>query len=750
MSFSAGRKLLPKRTLQFTLCTTLLAFSLQAANAQQTNLPPLHTSPPVKNIAAAAAPHNLPVRKVVLYKNGIGYFEHTGTVIGNEHVTIDFTTAQLNDVLQSLTAMDLNGGHIAGAGYNSTTPLEQQLQSLALGLGVNADSNELYNAIRGAHVEVHSGSGNFTGRLLSIETLATQAKPDDNVSPPAVKRVLTVVGELGDVRTFELTPALNVRLLDAGLHQDLNRYLQMLADTHSQGLRHLTLDAIGSGTRNLLVSYISEVPVWKSTYRILVTPKASGETATLQGWAVIDNTVGSDWENVQLSLIAGAPQSFIQPLSQPYYARRPEIPLPSEAQTTPQTFESGEEGNDKVPYPPPPPSPAVSAPRVMSSYGYGAANGVGTGSGHGIGYGSGAGLLGETMSVDALADSVTPEEYQAKIAASVAPNTTTSAFDDYFEYKISQPVTIRKNESALVPILQASVPVEQVTLWSPRANNALRALWITNSSALTLDRGSFTLIENGEFAGEGLLDPIHAGEKRLLSYAVDTAVQVQQTANNHQLLRSVVLSKGVLTRHLRDYQTTDYSLHNSAAEDRTVILEQTRNGNGTWKLANENTPEETTANEWRFRIVVPAGKTVKYSVTQTHAFPNATQITRYSDNDFNLLIKSTDNNAQLTKALQPVFAARAKVADLDEQLKKLGARIGYLKTEEDRQRENIAALKDADKGAMARYINQLGVAEDEINTQQKEFDKLTLQRAAAQDALLAEIQKLDVNLKLAD
>jgi hypothetical protein len=62
----------------------------------------------------------------------------------------------------------------------------------------------------------------------------------------------------------------------------------------------------------------------------------------MQGWAVVDNTVGADWDNVQLSLVAGAPQSFIQPLSQPLYTRRPEIPIATEAQLTPQTHEAAE------------------------------------------------------------------------------------------------------------------------------------------------------------------------------------------------------------------------------------------------------------------------------------------------------------------------------------------------------------------------------------------------------------------------
>ena len=129
--------------------------------------------------------------------------------------------------------------------------------------------------------------------------------------------------------------------LDPSLEKQFASYLEIVGSAQSQQGRHLTLEDRGEGERQLQVSYISEVPVWKSTYRIVFPRSASG-SATVQGWAVVDNTVGVDWNNVQLSLVAGAPQSFIQPLSEPIYTRRPEIPIATEAQTTPQTHEAAE------------------------------------------------------------------------------------------------------------------------------------------------------------------------------------------------------------------------------------------------------------------------------------------------------------------------------------------------------------------------------------------------------------------------
>ncbi len=338
--------------MRLYLATPLALLASAAAPAPAQSAPKTLHPHPAEQISALKAA-TLPITRVALYKNGVGFFEHDGRVLGDQAVTIDFTSAQLNDVLQSLTAIDLNGGRISGAGYNSTTPLDQQLSTLPLALSADPSDVDFYNAIRGARVAVHGPGVDITGRLLSIDLRAPQPRKDNEPTPvEQERRFLTVVSDTGTARTLELTPALSVTLLDTALHTDVTRYLELLASTRNQGLRHLTLLDRGTGPRDLRVSYISEVPVWKSTYRILFTDAKAGastQQATLQGWSVVDNTTGSDWLNVHLDLIAGAPQSFIQPLCTPYYTRRPEIPLPAEAQLAPQTHESGDAPDPAAP-----------------------------------------------------------------------------------------------------------------------------------------------------------------------------------------------------------------------------------------------------------------------------------------------------------------------------------------------------------------------------------------------------------------
>src|SRR5579871_3420214 len=231
------------------ICLVSLTLSL---TAQQPAKPPLPHARSASAQSALKAPSpqpqvvkDLPVRKVVLYKNGVGYFEHAGSVTGNQRVAVDFTSAQLNDVLQSLTVLDEGGGRIGGVNYNSTTPLAEQLKSLTLGMGDDPTSTELFQALRGQRVDVTGGPGGpISGRLVSVETHTEKGTKDDTTID---RYYLTLVTATGGVRVIEVTPALSVRPVDANLQGQLDRYLELLSSTRATGLRHLTLNDVGQG-----------------------------------------------------------------------------------------------------------------------------------------------------------------------------------------------------------------------------------------------------------------------------------------------------------------------------------------------------------------------------------------------------------------------------------------------------------------------------------------------------------------------
>jgi hypothetical protein len=683
--------------------------------------------------AAETAAEKLPVRRVVLYKNGVGYFEHSGRIHGSQDLKIDFTSSQLNDVLKSLTVLDLNGGRISGVGYNSVAPLAEQLKSLRLPLDESATLEGFLGALRGAPVEVRTGAAVFNGRLLSVEEKTTHKGQEE--TGKALE--LSVIGEGGTLRTFMLGSGVSVRVADRDLGEEIAKYLSLVNSARDQDLRQMNIAASGTGERNVFVSYISEVPVWKSTYRIIL-PDKPGAAPLLQGWAIVDNTVGEDWKDVELSLVAGAPQSFIQDLSRPYYTRRPVVSLPQTAMLTPQTHEGTMqvETVDAIAS-----ATAPGPPALLMKVGPGSVGGVAGGVVGGVPGGQAGGALG---GLAPPRDRVIRS--QLLVAENIEPGASGQDLGDLFEYNLKEKVTILKNHSALVPIINAKVKAEKVTLWSARAPRPLRALWISNSSGLTLDGGTFNVIEEGAFAGEGLIDPLKPEERRLLSYAVDQAVRVHHEDDvESRPVTHLKIANGVMveTREQRDHQR--YVIRNSDTQTRDVVIEHpVRTG---WKLAGSAKPEETSSSYYRFRVKVEPGKSAELKVDEASPMEQRVALSSVTDDQIRLWFTDRNIGSELKSALEKIVRKKNEISILDDGIQKQQTQIENINSDQNRLRENMKALKGSaeEKALLQRYTRELNDQEDNLQSARSEKSKLELQRAQGKqelDRMLQEI-KLD-------
>jgi hypothetical protein len=721
------------------------------------------SSPSTPDPVAADSSARLPVTRVILYKNGVGYFEHAGHVRGNQDVNVDFTTAQLNDVLKSLTVLDLGKGRITGVSYNSTAPLEHRLGSLRLPVGENPTTAQFLDALRGARVEVHSGSATASGRLLSIEERELQgrnnaASAEDGSEEKAGRKAtltqVSLVSDGGEVRVFDLTPATSVRVTEKDVNEEVGKYLGLVASTRDRDLRRMTISTAGNGERDLLVSYISEVPVWKSTYRIVIPNDGK---PLLQGWAIVDNTVGEDWKNVELSLIAGAPQSFVQELSQPYYTRRPVVALPENAMLTPQTHEATMETEVMNEAPPPMAGRGVigGVPGGVpgGSMG-GVVGGIGSGTGSAFGPGLGGGTGGGVVRNALPANKPAPPRPDAtEIAESLEEGTTvgqSQEVGDLFEYKLKDRVTIRKNQSALVPILQSRIDAEKVSVWNPSENSVLRALWVDNTSNLTLDGGSFNVLEGDAFAGEGLMDAIKPGEKRLLSYAADLGVLVDsKLKSDNQRVTKVIIQHGIMTQSTQERQENTYTIRNRDTGPRTVVIEHpARPG---WKLTDDDPKTaESSASFHRFRLTLEPKKTTTLVVKEYRPVTNRYMLTNVGDNEIKFFLEQKMINAEVEKALRQVLSQKNDIAVIDAVISGRRAEVTNISEDQKRVRENMKALKGSaeEKALVERYVRELNEQEDHVQALRREIADLQQKRDAAQSKLNGMIESLQMEATL--
>jgi len=694
----------------------------------------------------ASASVSLPVKKVILYKNGVGYFEHTGRVRGSQDFGIEFTTAQLNDVLKSLTLVDLNGGRIGAVRYNSVAPLDEQLRNLQIPLSEEVTSAAFLVALRGTRVEVRNGAATATGKVFSIENIEKETARGGTIHVTQLA-IVTVDGEM---RLFELGPGVVVRAAEPEIHKDLNRYLNLIGSTRSKDVRRMSVSASGSGERELMVSYISEVPVWKSTYRI-VLPRIPGKPF-LQGWAIVDNTVGEDWKDVKLSLVSGTPESFIQNISQPYYTRRPVVPLPESMMLTPQAHEASmqiaRQARMQV--------GELMAPSVVpQGMAGGVPGGVAGGSMGGVIVGviGGVGGAPPPPAKPLVETEESAEDSEVTEALSNAEaEAEGTAVGGLFEYNLKERITVLKNQSALVPIVQSPIEAEKITLVTAEESGGLsgaplRALWLRDTSGLTLDGGTFNVLEEDAFAGEGILELLHPGERRLLSYAADKAVRiVRESPAGSRMATRVTILKGVMAVHQEERDATTYIIHNADTTPRQVILEHPiRSG---WKLVGEETkPEESSATHYRFRIAVEPGKTEKFSVKESRPEVMRIYLSTLTDSQLAAFVHEGTIKPAVEEELRKTMSKKFEIFNVEQETKSREQESELIDKDQARLRENMKALRGSpeEKALLQRYTRELDAQEDRLAGLRKEISDLKAKRAELQAELDTMVMQIGVD-----
>src|SRR5262245_29107758 len=261
----------------------------------------------------------LPLSKIMLYSSGVGYFQPDGTVNNRTQLDLRMHANQINDMLKSLVVQDFGGGRISTVTYGAHDPVTKTLGSFGISLNGNPTLGQILTQVRGEPVEV-TAPNPIAGTLLGVE------KKTESIGEGAQRRTveqeyITLLTEDG-FRTLPLANVQRIKLTNAGLNAELHQALAALATNHDAQKKTLSIIFDGSGIRQARVSYLTETPVWKTTYRLVLD---EDKAPYLQGWAIVENQTPQDWRNVTLSLVSGRPISFAMDLYQPLYNPRPVV-----------------------------------------------------------------------------------------------------------------------------------------------------------------------------------------------------------------------------------------------------------------------------------------------------------------------------------------------------------------------------------------------------------------------------------------
>ena len=656
----------------------------------------------------------LPLSKIALYSSGVGYFQHDGTVNSHAQLNLRLDTNQINDMLKSLVVQDFGGGKVSTVTYGSRDPVTKTLGSFGINLNGNPTLGQILTQVRGEPVEV-TAPNPIVGTLLGVEK-KTESIGEGSQHRIVEQEYVTLLTEDG-FRSLPLANVQRIKLMNAALNAELQQALAVLATNHDAQKKTVSITFDGTGSRQVRVAYLTETPVWKTTYRLVLD---EDKAPYLQGWAIVENQTPQDWRNVKLSLVSGRPISFAMDLYQPLYNPRPIVQPEFYVNLRPQTYG---DAMDEL-------KPMASAPAARSDM-------------------KKERLLGK------LAQGFAPS--RANVAAEAAADVGIDSLEEgvasmamaedkgeLFEYRIDQPVTLAKHTSALLPIIGQTLQGHKVSLYNQRVNakHPLNGYRLKNTSPLHLMQGPLTLFDSGTYAGDARIEDLPPGQERLISYALDLKTEVEPTLEGGtQELATVSLKKGTMLISRRLVEDRTYLVKNRDAKAKTVLIEQPYRAD--WKLVEPKESTERTRDLYRFSVTVDPGKSATLRVKETFPIQESILLMNSGIDQIVYYQQAKEVSPKVKEALQRVVQLRGKLDDARAQRTRLDQRIAEITAEHARIRENMQRLQQ-NSDLYNRYVKKLDQQETELEKIRKEIESLKSTEEEHRRELQNYVMNLDV------
>jgi hypothetical protein len=735
-----------------TLSVLLIAFLCPASLFAQRRASHSSRAARSSRPGAVAEPgiETLPIRRVILYSNGVAYIERRGKVTGHAEISLQFKQSQVDDVLKSMVVLDMGHGRVGAVSYNSSAPPSARLNDIPFSIEAGTDNTDggglagVLKQLQGARVVVTTANRTATGSILTVE--ASKSQIDAN-KPPVTTHTLVIASDSGEIVSLNLGEVRAIKLADEGSRRDITQFADASASARRRDAKTIVVTSDGEGAREMMVSYTVAAPIWKTSYRVVLD--STGQPF-FQGWAIVDNVSDEDWNDVSLSMVSGTPISFVQPLQKPLYRYRPVVPIPEDLKLDPQVYEADEGG------------------------------------------GSGAGLAGAPSKLSDSVPSITPDMAQRSSTITAqqiqnlpstnrndpngyigslavgrrAPRTTPSVSNtitsgdsgveaaasgeevgDLFEYRIDQPITVRHDRSALIPILQTRMEGVSVYNESVRKDRPMGGMRLKNTSPLTLEDGAITVIDSDAYAGEALLQRLKPGETRFVSFALDLGTLVTaRLKRGREPVFMVRAVGGILEIHYHQTEEKVYTLTNQTDHPRIVYVEHPIRGN--WELTKESRePSSKTPSFYRFKVEIAPRQKVELSVEERQASYENFTVMNLTSHDIELLVTSRYIDGRLRAALDHIVEIKGRLSAIEARLTATDAEMNEISQDQGRLRENIKALKDTTEARqlLARYVSKADGQETRIEQLTTDRKNAVAERSRIQAELEGAVRALSVD-----
>lgn len=647
----------------------------------------------------AKNPITIPLKKVTLYKHGIGHFERRGKFKGPGEIELLCGPEDIDDMLKSLLVLNVEGGGIAAVTYDSAKTLPTRLSEFGFDLRKCHGLLELIAQIKGSPVTIKVGTVKIEGRVAGLDEVE-QAVGESKI----VEQQLLLYCGGSTLKRYGFSSISEIALNDPHLASEIQQQLELLFQSiRKKDRKLLKIELTEAIEREVVIAYSIPNPIWKTSYRMMVD---DGGRVLLQGTAIVDNVQDEDWNEVQIALISAAPVSFIQPLYEPVQPHRRRIQAQGHVSTGPFIAERAQNfpdsfGNDMS-------SSGAFELQIQERF---KANKsledpltqslTGTGNWRRLGP-----LPNQSREAEAVNvfDAAQLQNVEVEVSES----------GELFEYNIATPVTIPRNSSALIPIVNELIDGERISLYNANRNPRFpyAALRLTNTTGLTLESGPVTILESDTYAGEALLDVLKKDDTRILPFALDQSVSVIVRDNfERKPFWRVRAWQGFLYLDYKEETQKTYNLENLSDKEKIVYIEHPVQT--TLSLVSDEKPVEVTESFYRFRVQLKTKEAYGLAVVEEGQNYQTVRLEDFDSPDMAAVKWLIDQNfvdKQFHAFLKQVIEKRTVIRLLLEQRKGMHEHVAELKQEQERARENVRTLGTSSD----RYKTAIDEAEDKI------------------------------------
>jgi hypothetical protein len=662
---------------------------------------------------SAAVP--LPLKKASLFSSGVAYFEHSGTVTGNAGVTLFFNRSTINDALKSLVINDAESSS-PSINYLSDTTLLRTLQSLKIDLSGDAGIVTILSGLQGFEITVAlSGPGagrgeQVRGRIVAVK----EARTDVNFSRDGFSQATISLSTTGGLRIINLNDVRDIQFIDSEINTDLQRALDLISMSNTTRSRNLDITLPGKRRREVKISYVIPSPVWKISYRLDLRDAGS----FLQAWTIIDNDSDTDWENVEVSLVSGRPVSFVQPLYPPAYLNRPVLPLSGAGFADAESYESGYGANYGA-------SREVSA-EADSLLSAGGADSMRE---------MRAPVNQAMLMKSAVPSGAAPSPVPVPTVVATGSSASAQAAGEQFEFTLKKPVTIKKQQSAMLPLFEGGIKARKILVFSGEKAARLGSIHpaisveLNNTTGAKLPAGPITVFDGGAYAGDALIGFFNENEKRLVSFGDDLAVTGSVSTNAAREISRVAISRGLMTVQRKIIYKKTYTIRNTSSEAKKLIIEHPKTAGTT--LTQPASFSEQTDRLYRFEADLSSNQILTLDVAEE--LPGYERIMLINLQTVTLLSYST--NEEIPENIRAVFAeASGKKIAVDNAKKHVGdleQKRQFQIAEQERVRANLQAVGGGSEAGQ-NYLRRLTGLDDDIAESGGAIDAARLAEETAQ------------------